>query len=346
MSNVIPMPNASESSNDIMDNACDWIAKIDRGLSEKETKQFQQWLFMSPQHMETMMEVAQFWDKLEELNRLAQVVPENLVVKDKASKWPVALAASVLLMCSMLFFQLGEESAPKYVAVEKSYSTQVGEKNTIHLPDSSVLVLNTNSLVDIRYTQEARIIELQQGELHVEVAHDKQRPLSVVAGGKVIQAVGTAFNVEYHQKTVELIVTDGKVLVATLDRDKKADTITRLPSQSLAVSKGQKVDLQTEVTVQEQQVEVVEAAEITSELSWQKGKLIFRGDKLADAMAEIERYTEYKILLDDDAALRDIKIAGMFKTGDVENLLSVLESSFNVEHEEVSQNTIKLKRKG
>ena len=81
---------------------------------------------------------------------------------------------------------------------------------------------------------------------HIDVAHDKTRPLSVIAGGKVIQAVGTAFNVEVRNELVELIVTDGKVLVATKNDDIAKTEIDemgkKLPENSMAISKGEKVD--------------------------------------------------------------------------------------------------------
>lgn len=342
MSNVIDLHTASKPSNDIMDVACDWIAKIDRGLTEQETKLYQTWLFKDPAHMNAMMEVAEFWDCMDELKRLSQVVPENLVTKEKSNKWPMAIAASLLIFCSTFFFQLGEGSAPQYVEIQKSYSTQVGEKNTIHLPDSSVLVLNTDSLVDITYTENARVIELIQGELHIDVAHNKDRPLSVVAGDKVIQAVGTAFNVEYNKKAVELIVTDGKVLVANVEEDLKAEEIKKLSELSLAVIKGQKVDLEKGKAKSMPVIEVVQETDISNTLSWQKGRLVFRGDSLEEAMAEIARYTEMEFELENNQALKDIQIAGMFKTGDIEGLLAVLESTFNVRHEKLNERRIKL----
>jgi transmembrane sensor len=84
---------------------------------------------------------------------------------------------------------------------------------------------------------------------------------------------------------------------------------------------------------------------MTSKLSWRKGNLIFRGDSLAEAIKEISRYTDISFELADDEALRDIKVAGMFKTGDIAALLSMLEKSFNIEHKKVDEQTIMLSLK-
>jgi transmembrane sensor len=82
--------------------------------------------------------------------------------------------------------------------------------------------------------------------------------------------------------------------------------------------------------------------EITSKLSWRKGNLIFRGDSLADAIKEISRYTDISFELADDEALKAVKVAGMFKTSDINGLLSVLEKSFNIEHKKINEHKILL----
>lgn len=345
MNNIVDFSSASASSNRVLDTACDWIAKIDRGLTEDETRAFQTWLYQQPEHMQTMFEVAQFSEQLEQLNRLAQVVPEQLVSKEKSLAWPKAIAASIVLVASAILFTPAFDSSNQYALLEKHYSTQVGEKNTIILPDDSVLVLNTNSKVNIAYSNNARVIELEQGELHIDVSHDLERPLSVVAGDKIIQAVGTAFNVEYSNEDVELLVTDGEVRVAdTLDND-DLKNIEKLSSQSLSVTEGHKVSLDASAKELKLSIETVDQSDINKALSWQKGNLVFTGDTLEQAIAEIARYTDLEIELDNDDKLKNMQIAGRFKTGDVDSLLSILATSFNIEHTQLSANKIKLKLK-
>jgi len=245
----------------------------------------------------------------------------------------------------------GEKST--VVAIQTNYQTGIGESNTINLPDNSKIILNTNSFVQVRYSQNARVIELQRGEIHIDVAHDKSRPLSVIAGGKVIQAVGTAFNVEVRSKLVELIVTEGKVLVAkastALLPSKLPSTFnimpTRLPQNSMAISKGEKVDLDVTGGFQEK-VTKVNPLDIAASLSWRNGNLIFRGESLSAAMVEISRYTDIEFELADDKKLREVKVAGMFKTGDVIGLLEALSSNFNIRYEKTGKKKIVLSYAG
>ena len=101
---------------------------------------------------------------------------------------------------AVIAFQLGNApDARQAVIVSASdtvYETAIGEQSTVHLTDGTQLVLNTNSLVEVHYTNRDRLIRLERGEIHVQVAHDKARSLSVIAGDTIVRAVGTAFSLE------------------------------------------------------------------------------------------------------------------------------------------------------
>ena len=365
MSNIHPIHPQSKRHQAMLDEqrlvqACEWVARLDRELTSSEQAELAQWLQSSAANASSLLEVAQLWDKMDALQALADLFPSTQPVTPPSTRrWrPLALAAStVLVMVLSSWFwqpdwlQLSPDTAARgqVLAVQHSYQTRVGETSTIELPDQSKLVLNTNSFVTVRYTGKARIIELQRGEISIDVAHDRQRPLSVVAAGKVIQAVGTAFNVQVRNQQVELIVTDGKVLVETaaIGELPQADPMLarRLPASALAISKGERVDLDASGQAEEK-VQKIDALELAASLSWRSGNLIFRGESLADAITEISRYTDVRFELADDAKLRDIHVAGLFKTGDVTGLLAVFKSNFNISHQKLDNDTILLTFEG
>jgi len=327
-----------------LNQACDWITMLDRNLTPAEKQALQSWLSTSPENLETLLEVAKLWDKMDDLSRLSDLFPQSLK-KHNSMKWASALAASIIFALTIGLYQSGLDILPfadqrssAIVGTQLNYQTGIGESNTINLPDNSKIVLNTNSFVQIKYSATARVIELQRGEIHIDVAHDKLRPLSVIAGGKVIQAVGTAFNVEVRSKLVELIVTDGKVLVGEKkihsNSSNLEDMSKKLPQSSMAISKGEKIDLDLTGRVIEKIIKV-DPVEVAASLSWRQGNLIFRGESLADAMTEISRYTDIKFELADNQKLQQVKVAGMFKTGDVNGLLEVLNRNFNISHQKV-----------
>lgn len=358
MSNVYHLPDPERC----LDEASEWLAKLDRGLDDSETLDFQRWLAASRENHDTFMQMAELWDKMDVLSRLADLFPPPAEKRSRVSpvSWSrgwLAAAASMLLLVGAALWQAG--ALPGVLPlpdsriasnVDRLYETAVGEHSTVNLPDGSVLVLNTNSLVRMHYTTTHRLIELERGELNVQVAHDKQRPLSVLAAGRVVQAVGTAFNVQLlHDRRVELIVTEGRVRVAGRDGEERGRTPAEpkpLPATATAVSGGERL-LMSERQPQSkpEQAEKMEPADMDARLSWRSGNLVFRGEPLEQAMAEISRYTSVEIRIEDER-LRDVRVAGLFRTGDIKGLLRTLNDNFDIASERIDARTVLLKARG
>ena len=79
----------------------------------------------------------------------------------------------------------------------------------------------------------------------------------------------------------------------------------------------------------------------SNELSWRDGNLIFRGESLAVAAAEVGRYTPVEFVFVDEG-LQKVRVAGFFKAGDVTGFLSNLEANFDITYERVDDQTILL----
>lgn len=345
MSNVVQL----NSEDKRLEEVSEWIAKMDRGLSHAEQTEIKIWMDRDERNAELLTKMAGLWDKMDALQQLADTFPHapKDAKKVKTTGW--AIAASVVFL-SVLGLSLWQSQFPveseliaQQIMSENTYTTKVGESATFYLQDKTKVVLNTNSQLKVTYTDKQRLFELQQGELHVTVAHNTAQPLSVYAAGKLIQAVGTAFNVEIKDLSVELLVTDGKVLVAEQDDAAKSLQLdnVHLPLSSMAVSKGEKVALGSD----EEEILTLKHEEISADLSWQQGNLVFRGESLETAMHEVSRYTNYRFELADNG-LKQIQIAGLFKTGDVLGLLDALEQNFDVRHQRVGSNTIRLRLAG
>ncbi len=350
MSNIIELPSKEQ----IYDQASNWIAKLDRGLTTAEQKLFQQWLQQNNEHRIVLFEMAELWDKMDTLARLADLFQPPVVQKNRRLPYFYGAAAASFVFAILIgLWSIGGSQqdshpilallniAPPEALIDGVYETAIGEHSSVTLPDGSQLVLNTNSRVKVKYTVEQRLFLLEQGEINIKVAHNKSRPLSVMARDKIVQAVGTAFNVRIQNDSeIELIVTDGKVLVA--ERESQQQNIEqiktkRLSENSMAVSKGEKVMLGSKL----ENIAKVAEADIIAELSWRQGNLVFRGETLEQALTEISRYTsiEFEVL---DDSIKHERIAGLFKAGDVNGLLQTLDQNFNIRNERVSNNKVRL----
>lgn len=333
MSNVVQLP-----TKDTVDaQAAQWIARLDRGLSAEEERQLQSWLNESDAHRKALLAMAELWDKMDDLSRLASLFekPSQPVTQRRFVRAPLALAAScaAITFAVLLGVLLGVNQPNENALARHYYQTSIGEQSVIELPDRSKLRLNTNTLVKVDYTKTRRLLVLERGEIHIDVAHDKSRPLSVLVQDKIIEAVGTAFNVRVASpREVEVIVTDGKVRVGQgLPKGSHlaaAEAFTKKAEQAQAVAKGEKLVLGAAQAA----VQKVPEADLSAQLSWQEGNLVFRGETLSQALAEISRYTSVNFEIADEE-LRQVRIAGLFKAGDVNGLLNALEQNFQIEHQ-------------
>jgi transmembrane sensor len=350
----------SNREEEILEQSSLWIAKLSRGLTSEETEQLQEWL-RDEQCRNVLFKMAKLWDQMDALQGLTNVFPipekvtSNVAVNSgnaasahaakKSSLYKRtcvstyvlsgAVAAMVMVIVGCVFF-LGANKSD--ITFSQTFATTKGQTSSIYLNDGSNLILNTNGRVHVRYSGQERLLRLEQGELSIQVAHDVSRPLSVITGQSVVQAVGTAFNVKLHDnREVEVIVTDGVVRVKELAANDDDRPIGRLPDTAMTVSKGEKVTLnrRKEVAVK------LDDADLAVALGWRQGNLIFRGETLEEALAEVARYTDTQFEIA-DADIRNKQIAGLFKVGDIPGLLSALEKNFQIRSEWVGDNKIVL----
>jgi transmembrane sensor len=350
MSNVVGI----NFSKDPIDEASLWITRLDRGLSNQELSELKTWLQVSHTHVETFMQLAELWDKMESLSQLSELFPhkpQSVPNKKEVNKKVVNFAwAASFMFASLISLGLWlnpdiflDQGAVQVVQFNSDYETKIGEQSTFFLQDKTQIKLNTNSLVKVTYTDKQRVFELLRGEMHVVVAHNKRKPLTVYAGSNIIQAVGTSFNVELGSEDVELIVTDGKVLVSDINNQTISPFKLKnvhLSPKSFAVSKGQKAQLKASHT----SIIGSDEGKLASDLAWQQGNLIFRGESLFDAMQEVARYSNYQFVFGDEDT-KSLQIAGLFRTSDISGFLAALESNFDVVLKKLNPNKIRLSKK-
>lgn len=327
-----------------------WIAKLDNDLSAADQAALQKWMAADQENQTVLLEMANLWDKMGVLSRLSDLFPEAATRPGRSPRFALATAASVLITVLAgvwAVIALNSGNAPDtrqaviVAASDTVYETAIGEQSTVHLPDGTQLVLNTNSLVEVNYTDRYRLLKLERGEIHVQVAHDEARPLSVIAGDTIVKAVGTAFSLEIaSNQQIELVVTEGKVLVGVHQSTPggAGDVTPDIQvSSSVTVAAGEQIILGTP----EEEITEVSPEEIEVKLSWRQGNLVFRGESLEDAVAEIGRYTTVEfVILDND--LKKVRIAGLFRAGDVDGLLATLRENFDITYERTGEGKIVL----
>ena len=321
--------------------ASEWAAKIDRGLSGDETEALAAWVRADPENEAELLKMARLWDKMDSLARLSDMFPHPAKSSAKPSRRPVYRVGSfaaafvgvvgILILSTLLRQQSLQPPGDSFGLA--AYETAVGSVSTVDLQDGSQITMNTASRVSVNFSQQQRQVQLERGEMHIRVARDPARPLTVVAAGRTVEAIGTAFSVRVDSaQRVEVVVDEGRVQVGLHDPVGVDPLSTEKQGpdnlQRIFVAQSERVILNDG----EELVEVLELEDIDAHLSWRDGDLIFRGEPLSEAIAEVSRYTQLGFVIADER-LEAVRIAGLFKAGDIAGFLSSLGANFEIAYE-------------
>jgi transmembrane sensor len=213
----------------------------------------------------------------------------------------------------MLLFVMHQPREAPTAALEpgEHFATAHGQQLRQVLADGSVLRLNTDTAVTVRYQADSRRVELAHGQVVFEVAHDARRPFQVTAGSAQVTAVGTQFEVYLQSEATVVTVLEGKVTVGA------AASHARPP---LLVGAGEQVrvvrgELPAEPTP-------VDPARSTA---WLHGQVSFRHEPLSRVVAEFNRYSPTPIQID-SPALGELPVSGVFNVDDTESMVTFLRS--------------------
>lgn len=332
---------ASDESRD----AASWIARLDRGeLNNAEEEELRAWIKADPANAAELKLLASLWDGIadaadevfeaepsfetedviagderpEERLEPSLLPPVPEAANENGTPWvrpaiAASLAAGLLLLGA--FFVL-RDTAPVSPAID-AHTTAIGEQREIQLADGSIAELNTNSQVAVQYAETERLVHLEYGEAHFEVAKDERRPFRVRAGGQLVEAIGTAFSVRVLENDrLEAIVNEGTVRIVPIGNVRRPGTTLTAGDRYVG-------------GIENAAVTRLEANTIDDSLAWQDGELIFDGEPLSQVVEEIQRYSSRKITIA-DPAVRSRRVGGYFLTSQADEILSSLEESLQL----------------
>jgi len=350
--------------------AAEWIVRRDRGLTPAEQDEFLQWLAADPRHGEWF---ALHRSTVGDFGLLSQWRPEHsdqpnpdlLAPPRRFYGWfvPVTLAAaSIALVLGWLHFAPG---ATETGAVITDYERRI-------LEDGSTVELNRGAVVNVVYSAGERRVTLEHGEALFTVTSNPGRPFIVRAGGVDVRAIGTAFNVRLAPSEVEVLVTEGRVAVATTtsaertardtasvpsasdadgrplaraaglapDAGKVAAPVNAIPISELTAGQRAVVSLTTNAPPV---IETVTAAVAARLLAWQPQLLDFSSVPLELAILEFNRRNRVQFSLA-DAELAAMPIVATIRSDNVEGFAQFLTATPGIQVERRGDSLIVLRR--
>jgi len=325
--------------------AAGWLIKRDRGLTAVEQDEFFQWLGADPRHGEAFARQQRTW---QEFNQLAQWRPEHsaepnpdLLAKPvrRIMRWPAwgALAAVAGLAFGLLWERPWART-PVIVPATPVETAVPGYVRRV-LEDGSVVELNRGARIEVDYLPARRRVHLVQGEASFMVAKNHARPFIVRAGSVEVRAVGTTFNVRLDAKSVEVLVTEGKVRVDDAAHGNSLLTAT-VPGETPMLVAGQKVTVEA-APIAAIAVAEVSPGEVEQLLAWKPVLFDFSSERLGEVVAQFNRRNHTQLVLA-DPALAGLPIVASFRSDNFEGFVRLLEATAGVRIERTGD-TITLK---
>jgi len=320
-------------------------------LEAGERRAFYAWLAASPAHVEEYLGVAlisrqlpaaaddpnmpleSLLDRVREENVTAfEGVAPSPLAGDRKHRMPVwgwaAVPAALAVIGTALLWWSGLQTKAEH------YATRHGEQITQRLADSSVIRLDTDSAVTVRYDRTQRLVEVERGRAFFEVSHDSGRPFRVLAGYAEARDVGTKFDVYRQSDSTVVTVVEGQVVVGLAPGQPGAAaaagrTVPVRAGERLQVSQG---SLPATAT----------PADTRRSTAWLRREIVFEQEPLAIVAAEFNRYGATPIVIE-TPDLRSLQISGVFYADDPETFVAFLRSLDGVKVE-VTRTSIRVSR--
>jgi transmembrane sensor len=335
----------------IAEQAGEWFVVNDEGpLDARDSAALAVWFKTSPVHIEEFLGVSAIARDLKEARTDPEYSLEAILARARAEDdpaverlWPrvieavrgrptrrwltaaVAMAACAVLSVSLLLtwnLRPVEHVSGTGDITALHFETRHGEQLSRRLADGSVLHLNTDSAVTIRYGKTQRLVKLTAGQAEFEVTHEADRAFRVIAGSAEVVDLGTTFDVRLEHDSTVVTVVEGRVAVGP------SPMLEKLGANSNQSQAPRFVELSAD-----QQIRMTEGAwpavpvavDAQSATAWLRREIVFDHEPLERVAAEYNRYTAKPIEIA-TPALRNLQITGVFATDDPDAFIAFLRS--------------------
>ncbi len=331
----------------------------------ESSREFDSWLAQDLENQHAWNEVQSSWDFFDE----QPTAPELLDLRRRAlgqarsaarlrwtrgsvgdtwSRWTVAAGVALVVLTGILGWNFSGADV---------YRTNAGERRQVTLADGSTVQLDSATELRVRYSERARELTLKRGQVRFEVARDVERPFSVLAGARKVVATGTAFNVDLLGPELFVTLIEGHVVVLPKEARKTQASLqaTAVRGSSLPEARGDAeqgarpmalnsdlIELAAgqELSVSASGTASIRRADVRRATAWQSGQLVFDNEALSSVIERVNRYATRPLSLADEQTA-NLKISGVFNTGDVDGFVSTITHYLPIEAR-VTARTVRL----
>ncbi|WP_407353344.1 FecR family protein [Luteimonas sp. R10] len=296
------------------------------GLGAAQQARFMDWLVASPEHLREYLAIARVAGELGDVLRAMpidlealiddeapQPAPDNVVAlpvrrpPPKAAprrrmRLPRFAAAAVALLALGIGMHLAWPQSAHYAAPH-------GAPRSFELPDGTVVHLNAESALSMRFSLLHRRIELARGQASFVVADDR-RPFAVHAAGLQVRDIGTTFDVSLQREQAQIGVAEGRVRIVAAAGEGRL-------LADLRAGQSARVDYRDQaVSVSHEDVETM--------TGWWTRRVVFRDMPLRDVADAFNRLNRVHLHVE-DAAAGELRLTGNLSGDDLDSLRAFLD---------------------
>lgn len=274
-----PSPVPARAPSRAREEAAAWHARLaGDSATEQDWLGFEQWL--QDEHNKAA------YDALDQVlldvdaNRdtITASASERPPVSRPVFRRPIFVATTIAMAAAALLALLLRPTP----AQELAYATPVNSDQAITLPDATILHLNRNTALRVRFARGARQVILDRGEASFAVTHDPARPFTVAVGNAIVRDIGTEFNVARLGSNFVVTVRRGSVELTP-----ESATPQQLPEGAQA-------------TVGASGITRVATVNADDAFAWQSGRLVYHNAPLSAIVDDLSRYSAHPIVLAPD----------------------------------------------
>lgn len=309
---------------DVAQRAVEWLIDLQaEPVPPALRKNWQRWRAAHPDHERAWQRIeavnGQIFGQLRHLSSPMKSAISRATLtppRSQARRNAISTLAVLLFAGGATWMTQEEAGWAEWVA---DLRTAPGERRTVMLADGTTLMLNTSSAVNVNFGVNERRVRLIAGEMLITTAKDVMaRPFLVETSQGEARALGTRYTVRLRGKTTDVVVFEGAVRI----------TPRRAPGKPQTLQTGQRASFTLDAITSPQ-------AAGPDSSAWTDGFIIAKGMRLADFMAELNRYSLHSLSCDPSVA--DLRVSGSYPLADINKVLDTLSAMLSLEVETVTR---------
>lgn len=284
-----------------------WLARLHSDDAPAgQQKEFLAWCAADDANRAAFDRLTQAWDVaggVERMEATPEVAPRRWARRSVLG----AAMGGIAVAGGMGYYQ---------AAIAGVYETRTGEQRRMRLREGSELLIDTDSRVQVHVTSAERRLSLVRGRCNLRVVGERHVPFVVTSDGIRLTITRGNVDIRRDDAVLDVMCLSGQVLCYRTPAD--ASPVLIRPGDHFAIAEGGPAR--------------VDRPDPFAATAWQRGQLVFADRTLADAAAEMNRYSESKIVIGDPAVGR-LRVSGVYRAGDCEGFARALGQLLGIQAE-------------